>query len=478
MHDQLTGNLVVVGAGLAGLAVALRVAQSGRSVIVLEKGTDDAYLCNSRYTGGLFHIAMDDMAGERDWMLQNVVTATYGRTDVGLAQALVDTAPRTLKWLRAQGIRFIKAGPDGLRKHALAPPGIRQTGLNPGGRPYWVGRSGDVMLRNLGQRLAAFGGTVKRGVRARRLLMEERRCVGVEAEFSGKIIHIRARAVALADGGFQANQDLMRRFISPKPERLMQRNARTSGGDALLMAEAIGAKLVGTESFYGHLLYRNAINDDRFWPYPLLDSLVSGGLVVNASGRRFCDEGRGGIYVANMIARLDDPLSATVVFDSAIWNEGPARDFLLPANPNFLKAGGTFCTADTVGELATRIGVDPIALEETVEAHNRVAAGQLPNADIVPRTTTKYRSWPIAKTPFLAIPLCAGVTYTMGGIATDPDGRVLSNGNGPISGLFAAGACTGGLEGWNNAGYSGGLSKSSVFGMRAGECIIGALQGP
>ena len=478
MVEQTSINVAVVGAGLAGLAAALRAAQAGLSVAVLEKSREAAYPCNSRFTGGLFHIAMDDMAGERDWTLRNVVEATYGQTHMELAQALVDTAPRTLTWLREQGVRMIKGGPDGLRNHALAPPGIQQTGLNPNGRPYWVGRSGDVMLRTLTERFTARGGVLRRGVRARRLLMENDRCIGLEAEEAGKTISVRADAVVLADGGFQANEELMKRFISRRPERLMQRNARSGGGDCLLMAEEAGAALVGTESFYGHLLYREAMEDDRFWPYPMLDSVACGGVVVDASARRFCDEGRGGIYVANEIARLDDPLSTFAIFDSAIWNEGPARDFLLPANPNFTKAGGVLRSADSVAGLAALVGLDPVALSETVEAHNRFVENGAKNPLAMPRTTSKRQAWPIVRPPFHAIPLCAGVTYTMGGILTDPDGRVLRPDRAPIPGVFAAGACTGGLEGWSDAGYSGGLSKASVFGMRTGEYIARSLAEP
>ena len=92
-----------------------------------------------------------------------------------------------------------------------------------------------------------------------------------------------------------------------------------------------------------------------------------------------------------------------------------------------------------------------------------------------PRTTAPYRAWPIAQAPFLAVPVCAGVTYTMGGIATDAQARVLSQDGRPIAGLFAAGATTGGLVGGSCSGYSGGLSKSSVFGLIAGETLVEQL---
>ena len=92
------------------------------------------------------------------------------------------------------------------------------------------------------------------------------------------------------------------------------------------------------------------------------------------------------------------------------------------------------------------------------------------------RTTTPHRAWLIDHGPFLAIPACAGITYTMGGIAIDGQARVLDTTGMPITGLYAAGATTGGLEGGPAIGYVGGLSKSAVFGFIAGG-HIGAAHG-
>ena len=86
----------------------------------------------------------------------------------------------------------------------------------------------------------------------------------------------------------------------------------------------------------------------------------------------------------------------------------------------------------------------------------------------VPRSTT-IQPWKIIKPPFMAIPVCPGITYTMGGIATDRYSRVLDENNIPIPGLLAAGAATGGLEGGSRVAYIGGLMKSGVFGLIAAE---------
>lgn len=462
---QMDVDVVVIGAGLAGLSAANRVAQDGLKVTVLEKGADEAYLCNSRYTGGLFHIAMDDMAGEPHIVKGNLERVTRGTANPLLAEALTVNARRTLRWLSSLGVRFIKAGPDGLRQNSLSPPGVRQTGLN------WRGRAGDVMLRTLSEALLRSGGVLHRGVDVQHLVMAQGRCVGLEAiATTGQSIRVNAKAVVIADGGFQGNLDLLRRFVCAHPERLLQRNAQTGQGAGLLMAEAVGAKLVGMDRFYGHIQHRNAMTDDGLWPYPVVDSLATAGLVIDETGKRFCDEGLGGVYVTNAIAQLPDPLSAVIVFDEATW-QGPGRDWLLPANPYLLSAGGSLISANSLDELAAKLGLDAKVFAQTVFEYNQIAAGGTVSNQ-PKRSTVAYEAWPVRQGPFHAIEVCAGITYTMGGIATDADGRVLNQADEPIAGLYAAGACTGGLEGGGEAaGYSGGLSKSSVFGMLAGEAI-------
>jgi len=132
-------------------------------------------------------------------------------------------------------------------------------------------------------------------------------------------------------------------------------------------------------------------------------------------------------------------------------------------------------TADSLSALATRLELDSTVLQQSVERFNRMCeTGQSDGQP--PRTIAVYKARPIRQGPFHAIKLCAGITYTMGGIATDAEGQVTDTSDKPIPGLYAAGACTGGLEGQGGAaGYSGGLSKSSVFGMLAGESIIKTL---
>lgn len=457
-------DLAVIGGGIAGMVAAVRAAELGASVVLLEKGTETLYRCNTRYTGGAFHIAFHDIDEPVDVLRAAICSVTEGFADERLAQAVAKDARHAVRWLRLQGIRTIRVGPDAWRQNFLAPPGLMKTGLN------WEGRGGDVMLRTMRQRLASLGGCLIQGAQAKRLVMQSGRCTGIAYEMNGDPRMLAAANVMLCDGGFQANLELLKRYVTPAPERLKQRGAATGMGDALRMAVEVGAATSSLENIYGHLLCQDALKSDRLWPYPIMDLIAGASIVVDASGARFMDEGLGGVYMTNAIARLPDPLSAVVVFDEEIW-QGPATTFILPANPHLILAGGTVESAATLSDLAARIGVPAEALKRTVREYNDAVsrdatAGLSPTRSA--RTTNPHQ---IAVPPFHAIRLAPGITFTMGGIVTDDVGRALDAGGNAIPGLFASGCCTGGMEGGRNAGYVGGLTKSATFSWRAAQVI-------
>jgi fumarate reductase flavoprotein subunit len=377
---------------------------------------------------------------------------------------MAQQAGHTVQWLRSKGLRFIRVGDAPHRRTTLAPP------IATKGRDYWHGRGGDVMLRTLHAELKKAGATVLLGTRALGLRMAGNQCVGVDAEQQGKPVAIDARNVVISDGGFQANHELLKEYITPAPAKIRQRNAQTGTGDGLRMARAVGAKLVGMNRFYGHMLIQDAMTNDDLWPFPLMDDLCSGGIMVDTAGKRFVDEGLGGVYLANHVAGMQDPLSTMVIFDQPIW-EGPGKEFITPANPLIVTNGGTVHKAGSITELAQKLGLPPGTLEATVTQYNAaVDAGT--TAQLTPaRSTNAHKAWPIRSAPFYAARLAAGITYTMGGIAIDGDSRALDGNDHPITGLYAAGCATGGLEGGAAVGYVGGLSKSSVTGFRAAEHI-------
>jgi fumarate reductase flavoprotein subunit len=461
-------DVVVVGGGLGGLSAACRAAQLGMKVAVLERGSEPQYLCNSRFSGGILHISQHNVQEPVEDLVQVIHEATLGECDPALARALAVDARRAVEWLRGEGAKFIRVGQIVWQQHVLAPPRPITPGLD------WKGRGPDVTLRALEANLLKRGGAVLRGTAARALMEAGGRCVGVEATNGAESVQFGARAVVVADGGYQASFDLIGKHITPAPEKLKQRGAATGTGDGLRMAQALGAAVTRLDTFYGHMLSRDSFANDKVWPYPQLDELGTAGIVIDARGERFTDEGMGGVYVANMIARLSDPLSTWAVFDDAVWN-GPGKGARIPANPNLVKAGGTVLEAATLGQLADRMMVPAERFELTVAGYNEaLAAGKLEGLT-PPRSALRIAAMPISKPPFYAVPLCAGITYTMGGIAIDPDAQVLRAGGGAIEGLYAVGATTGGLEGGSGVGYVGGLIKAATFGIRAAERIARVL---
>ncbi len=184
--------------------------------------------------------------------------------------------------------------------------------------------------------------------------------------------------VVIADGGFQADFDMIRAYICSAPEKLLARNGGTATGDGLRMAQVVGAASTALGVFYGHLHSRDAMNTVRLWPRPYVDEIAAASIVIHADGHRFADEGLGGIYLSNAVARLPDPLGATVVFDHAIWDGPPGRGHTQPPNPLLPEAGGTLHRAGTIAELAGRIGIAPQRLEELVCEYNAaIDAGTL-----------------------------------------------------------------------------------------------------
>ena len=465
MNTSDNHDLIVVGGGIAGIVTATRAAERGLRVAVLEKGETPDYKCNTRWSGGIVHVGYVDPKEPAANIEAGIARNTKGFTDPALADLLVKETGKVIDWLRAQGIRFIRSGTLSYLAWTMAPPRALVAGMD------WKGRGPDVMLRTLTDQLIKRGGKLHLGVTAARLIQDNGRVTGVEATDGRRFT---GAAVVIADGGFQANIDLIREKIMAHPEAVKQRGAATGMGDGMRMAVEAGASLTGLDTFYGHLLSRDSMTNDRVWPYPELDGMATAGIVVNHAGQRFVNEGLGGVNMANQIARNDDPLCATLILDTPIW-EGPGRSARIPANPALERAGGTILRAKTLRELAVLAKLDPYGLEATVAAYNAACASGAFDSLTPPRATDRFKPMPIAQGPFLAIPACAGITYTMGGIRVDSDARALTADGAPVPGLYAAGAATGGIEGGPAIGYIGGLAKSALLGFRAAEHAASAI---
>lgn len=464
MEEQF--DLIAVGGGLAGLSAAARAAQLGARVAVIEKGEQADYPCNSRFSGGVIHVAQNDVKLPEAELREIAAAATQGYVDPELLEIMVVDTRRALDWLRSCGANFVRGYGQ---NWVMAPP-----------RPFvnhivWKGLGTDRTLSLLARIVTEKAGQMLLGHRAEELIMEDGICRGVVALRGKDRVTLRSRATIIADGGFQANAEMFRKYIGPNPDKVFRRNAGNGTGDGLRMAMAIGAATTELNRFYGHLLSIDAFTNQEVWPYPQIDRVAAAGIIVDRSGKRLLDEGLGGIYAANHLATLPDPTCGIVICDTPAWAKaGMEGQGPIPPLPRLEKAGGTLFKADSIEALASKAGITPEGLTQTVASYNATikdgkSAGLTP-----PKSNDRGAPTAISTAPFIAIPVCVGITNTMGGLAIDIHGRVKNAKGGTVAGLYAAGAATGGLEGGPKVVYVGGLCRALLFGMRAAEHAVNA----
>lgn len=400
------------------------------------------------------HLAFLDLGLPPSELAEGLRAKCPDDLDAELVAAIGTRTGQTLRWLRGHGARFMKAGPEPWQRFVLAPP-----------RPFrprlvWPGRGPDVLLRGLTQAFVALGGALVRGARAIDVLPRAGGVWAVTAQIHGQPEIFEASAVILADGGYQADANQLRQWVTPTPELLVQRNAQTGRGFSLGLAGRLGLRVSDLGHFYGHLHSIDARREERLWPYPTVDDLGAAGLVVGGDGRRVADEGLGGVFLANAIVKLPQ---AYVVVDETIWQSIGRKTRIVPCNPFLAELGATMFTGDTIAAAALAAGLPPEALEREVTAHNGGAA-------MSPvRSAGKFGRVKLAQAPFRVIPVCAGITYTMGGLLIDQSCNVMRVDGGPMHGLYAVGGAVGDTEGGRTAFYLGGLCKAAVLGCLAGE---------
>jgi fumarate reductase flavoprotein subunit len=469
MDFDISTELLVVGAGLAGLTAANRALDLGRSAIVVETSDNPKNLCASRLSGGLFHVAYRSVLAPPEELVRKTMAATQGHVDTKLAQALAGNAARGVQWLKSKGIEFTSIEPDqGWRDHVAAPLGFYDQS-----HFVWEGLGADVLLNTLERRFLERGGRIIRDTRVFELAVKEGRVAGVIAINSVARIRLQAGAVVLADGGFQGNVEMLAQYVTPHPHKLKLRGPAAGRGDGIRMARELGAALVGMPYFYGHVLSADALHNDKLCPFPFVDFLAAAGMLVDDQAQRFVDESKAGVFMANAMARHGDG-TATVIFDEPIWNEA-GRVFFCPPNPNLVQGGGTLHKAQSLEELARLAGLDAKLLVASVQQrNNELVAGKL-NSSLDERGALKYQPVYIGQPPFYAAPACACITHTTGGLKVDASARVLHEAGHPIRGLYVAGSTAGGLEGGPQAGYVGGLVKALVFGLLAAESFVSDL---
>jgi fumarate reductase flavoprotein subunit len=457
--EQIISDVLVVGAGLAGFTAAARAAEAGVNVLLIDKSSGELGDGNILMASGSLRAGGKNPRTDPAELYDFVMAEGIGYPD--LVKAWSETCGRAVDWLIASRVKISEAAPgrvwlDQSGAVSLAPVYKKDVGTR--------------ALTSLRNRFDQLGGRYLNRVQGEELIVESGRVVGVRGKRDGATIELRAGATILSTGGFNANKEMVRQHIGPHADQCKLRGSKQDTGDGLRMALAVGAKAVNLKYFYGHLISRKALVDDRFWPYPRLDSFVDEGILVDRSGERFVDEARGDVAVANELARAAEPTAAVLIFDQQSWDaskdDALANSVKTPApNPWLMDNDGEIFMAPTIEALAQTLDIDKNSLAATVHEYNRAVEAKNGQSLKVARTG---KPKPL-RAPFYGLRVVSGITFTMGGILINGRGEVLNESEKAIPGLYAAGDAIGGLMGGYRGGYTGGLMQAVVTGLLAGE---------
>ncbi len=479
-------DVIIVGGGNAALCAALSAREQGAGVIVLERAEDEERGGNSRFTAGAMRVVynglddllelMPDLTAEEqendfgmytaDQFFDDLGRITEYRTNPDLAEILIRQSFATLKWMQGNGVRFM-------------PMYKRQAFKIDGKFRFWGGLTveawggGEGLVEMLHKAVAAHGIEVRYGARAVSLIADDDGVQGVNIKRRGKSERLTAKAVVLASGGFESNAEWRTRYLGPGWDLAKVRGTRFNTGDGIRMALDIGAVP------YGNWSGCHSVGWDR--NAPEFGDLAVGdgfqkhsypfGIMVNATGARFVDEGadfRNYTYAKYGGVVLNQPGQfAWQVFDAK--SEDLLRD-------EYRIREITKVEAHTIEELAGKLdGVNPDAFIETVQDYNAAVQQDVPFDPTVKdgRGTTGLSipksNWanPLDTPPYKAFAVTCGVTFTFGGLKIDTAGQVIDMEGATIPGLYAAGELVGGLFYGNYPGGSG-LTSGAVFGRLAG----------
>lgn len=502
-------DILVIGSGNAGFSAALSAAQSNpqANIIIIDKCPATWAGGNTYFTAGAFRTAHSGLAdllplvnnttteqaaridlsaySESDFT-QDLHRMTGGRTDRALSKILVQDSRSAIGWLARNGIRFQLSF-------------NRQAYEVDGRIKFWGGLALKTQDGGKGLVEDHLRAAQRHGVRvyfdtaATRLLTSPQSgtVTGVEVfhrgrESSQKIL-ILTKAVILAAGGFEANPQLRAQYLGPGWDAAHVRGTPYNTGDLLRIAQRdVSAKTAGNWSGChsvawdadspAHAGDRGVSNEFTKSGYPL-------GIMVNADGERFVDEGADmRNYTYAMIGRRILQQRGQVAFQ--VWD---ARTTPWLRGEEYRADVTRRITAESLEELADACVAVGMAgkdrfLETVTEYNGSVRPGTWDPARKDGLATTGLRvpksNWalPIDQPPFLAVRVTAGITFTFGGLAVNPEtAAVVSETTGAeVPGLYCVGEMLGGLFYDNYPGGSG-LTSGAVFGRRAGRAAAESI---
>ena len=438
-------DVVIVGAGGAGLTAAVRAKQEGANVLVLEKmpmvgGNSLKASGGMNCAGTKFQEAQGITDSGVQEFIEDTMNGGHQLNDLALVTTMAENSSDAVDWLESIGAPLPKVAATGgtTHKYLHSPED---------GSPV-----GSYLVEKLNAEAQKQGIEIMLNTTATEILMNDGAAVGVKAEDAKNVYTINAGAVILATGGFGANFDMMCSY-DPSLANAVTTNHPGATGDGILMAEAVGAATVDMEQIQLHPTV-----------YQETSTLVSekmrslGAILVNQSGKRFTNDlsTRDAVSAAEL---EQEGGYAYIIFDQNLVDQNAsAEDYIHK---------GMACEGATYEELAKNMGLDEEGIanfQETMEVWNQAVANGVDEEF----GRNNGMDADLSTAPFYAIRIAPGIHHTMGGIKIDTDTEVIDTNGDVIPGLYAAGETTGGVHGGNRIGGNA-VCDFVVFGRIAGQ---------
>ncbi len=457
-----TYDVIVVGAGTAGIPCAVEAAAAGRSVLLLDKASQ---------IGGTLHVSGGHLSGagtarQREHGIDDSVDAHYAdimrisndtaRPDI--TRLAVDLAAPTVDWLSEQGFDFAQDCPRIVYGHE--PYGTARTYYGPDAARSILA----VLAPLLEQHVASGGIDLELETPVTELLTRAGAVVGVQTP-AGKRY---GTSVVIATGGFGFAPELFRELEGAP---LVTASAETSTGDGIVLAQNVGAGLAGRGSYlptFGGL----PPEDGGRVTWELRPLLVATErppqeIYVDRSGHRWVAEDEVSIDDKERALVTIEDMTFWMVFDAAALRDSHPMVIGWDREDIDAKAGVRLGVhrADTLAGLAGSAGIDPQGLVDTVERYNRhVEAGEDPDFG------RRHLPAPIAEGPFYAIRNHALTLITFTGVDIDSELRVRREDGSVIPGLYAVGEVLGAAATSGNS-FCGGMliTPAIAFGRHLGQ---------
>lgn len=432
-------DIVIIGAGGAGLAAAVEASEQGaHNIVVLEKMSFAGGSTTMAFGGfNCTNSRFMDALGREDspiHLAERIIKNGSEKNDPDMASVVAMQTPAVIEWLDGFGSEW------GL---------VRYSNLH---CPTDGTIPGVELVKVLKAQAEKNGVEIRYNSPAVDLVADEDgRICGVKVQGPEGEYTIDTTAVILATGGFESNPEMIAKYDNPGLANIHLAPSQGNMGDGIVMAEKLGAQLVNMD------LIQLSCAVAPFSIQMQMPIKNNGVIFVNKEGKRFTNE----YSKASSDRRItEDILKQTDGECYGIYTEEIYQEFMAIEEKDFfdeyrmtgIDNSSLLVKADTIEELAEKIGVDAAALTETVANLKNDGIGN----EAVVEKADSYK-----KGPFYAIVLTPGVMDTLGGVKADTIGRVLNTDNKPIKGLYAAGEVIGNVQGTY---YSVGLGEAAVFG--------------